>query len=68
MKVHFTGGPLDGRTEEIPDDKLDEGQPIYWPDKDSLAERDPETSGLEGAAEYLYEGDGAASYVGGQVS
>ena len=31
MKVTFTGGPLDGREEEIPDDKLEEGHPVYWP-------------------------------------
>ena len=68
MKVRFTGGPLDGREEDVPDDRLEEGRPIYWPDRDALDERDPDTPGLEGAAEYLYEGDGSANYVGGQVS
>jgi hypothetical protein len=68
MRVRFTGGPLDGREEEVPDDRLEEGQPFYWPEKDALDDRDAETPGLEGAAEYLFEGDRTASYVGGQVS
>jgi hypothetical protein len=68
MNVTFVDGPLDGRTEEVPDDQLEEGQPIYWPSKDALRDEDLETPGPEGAAEYLYEGNGRATYVGGQVS
>ena len=68
MKVAFEGGPLDGRIEEIADDRLEEGQPFFWPSEDELKDEDLETPGLEGAVEYLYEGDGKASYVGGQLS
>ena len=66
MKVTFEGGPLDGRTEEIPD--VEEDMPVYWPSKDELEDEDLDTPGVEGAAEYLYRGDGRATYVGGQVS
>jgi hypothetical protein len=68
MRVNFVGGPLDGRAEEIPDENLKEDTPIYWPSREELADEDPETPGAEGAVEYLYEGNGRATYVGGQVS
>jgi hypothetical protein len=68
MKVTFEGGPLDGRTEDVPDDRLEEREPFYWPSEDELHDTDLERPGLEGAVEYLYEGEGKASYVGGQVS
>jgi hypothetical protein len=67
MRVKFVDGPLNGREEEIPDDRLQEGQPVYWPEPPQQAEDDPETPGLDGTVEYLYEGDGRARYVGGQV-
>ena len=68
MKVTFTGGPLDGREEEIPDDKVIEGQPIYWPERPSIEDdTDPEQPGLDGVVEYLYQGNGKATYVGGQL-
>jgi hypothetical protein len=68
MRVTFVDGPLDGRQEEVPDEQLEQGQPIYWPGKDELAERDPNVPGEEGAVEYLYEGDGRARYVGGRIT
>jgi hypothetical protein len=68
VKVTFEGGPLDGRTEEIADDKVEEDMPIYWPSKDELDDEDLDSPGIEGAVEYLYQGDGRATYVGGQVS
>jgi hypothetical protein len=68
MKVTFEGGPLDGRTEEIPDEKVEEDMPVYWPSRDELEDEELGTPGVEGAAEYLYRGDGRAEYVGGQVS
>jgi hypothetical protein len=68
MRVTFVDGPLNGREEEIPDDQLEEGQPVYVPSKDALEDEDPITPGVEGAVEYLYEGDGRARYVGGVVT
>ena len=68
MKVTFVEGPLNGREEDIPDDRLEQGQPIYWPAKDELEDEDPEVPGEEGAVEYLYEGDGRARYVGGVLT
>jgi hypothetical protein len=67
MKVTFVDGPLQGREEEIPDEQLREGEPIYWPSKDELREQDPSTPGVEGGVEYVYQGDGRASYVGGRL-
>ena len=68
MRVKFVDGPLDGREEEIPDDKLEEGHPVYWPERPELDdETDPEQPGLDGVVEYLYEGEGRARYVGGQL-
>jgi hypothetical protein len=68
MKIKFVGGPLEGREEEISDDKLEEGQPIYWPERPDVEDdTDPEQPGLDGVVEYLYEGDGRANYVGGQL-
>jgi hypothetical protein len=68
MRVTFVDGPLEGREEEIPDDRLEQGQTIYWPSKDELDEGDAEVPGDEGAVEYLYEGDGRARYVGGVIT
>ena len=67
MRVTFVDGPLNGREEEIADDRLEEGHPVYWPSRPDDAKDDPETPGLDGSVEYLYEGDGRARYVGGQV-
>lgn len=67
MRVTFVDGPLAGREEDIPDDRLEKGHPIYWPSKDELEDEDPETPGVEGSVEYLYEGDGTATYVGGRL-
>lgn len=68
MRVTFVDGPLEGRQEEIPDDRLDEGQPVYWPSRPEQDDDDLDTPGLDGAVEYLYEGDGRARYVGGQLA
>ena len=68
MRVTFVEGPLDGQQEEIADDRLEQGQPIYWPSKDELDDEDPRIPGEEGAVEYLYEGDGRARYVGGVIT
>jgi hypothetical protein len=68
MKVAFTGGPLDGRDEEIPEDRLEEGQPVYWPERpDRDDDTDPGQPGLDGVVEYLYQGNGRATYVGGRL-
>jgi hypothetical protein len=68
MRVTFVEGPLDGRTEDISDDELQEGNPVYWAERPELDDdTDPEQPGLEGVVEYLYEGDGRARYVGGQL-
>lgn len=68
MRVKFDGGPLDGREEEISDDEVSEGQPIYWPERPSIEDdTDPVQPGLDGVVEYLYEGNGRATYVGGQL-
>ena len=68
MKVTFVGGPLDGRSEEVPDENVEEDMPIYWPDRSELEDEDLDHPGVEGAVEYLYEGNGRATYVGGRVS
>jgi hypothetical protein len=68
MRVRFDGGPLDGREEEIPDEQLEEGHPVYWPSPPDIDDdTDPEQPGLDGVVEYLYDGSGRASYVGGQL-
>jgi hypothetical protein len=68
MRVTFVDGPLSGREEEIRDDRLEEGQPVYWPSRPDPAQDDATTPGLDGAVEYLYEGDGRARYVGGRLA
>jgi hypothetical protein len=68
MRVTFVDGPMDGREEEIDDDRLREGEPVYWPERPDEDRDDPGTPGLDGAVEYLYEGDGRARYVGGQLT
>ena len=68
MRVTLVGGPLDGRVEEVPDENVEEDMPIYWPSRDELEDEDLDTPGVEGAVEYLYEGNGRATYVGGAVS
>ena len=68
MQVKFVDGPMDGREEEIPDDQLEEGHPVYWPSPpETDADTDPEQPGLDGVVEYLYDGNGTARYVGGQL-
>lgn len=69
MRVTFVDGPLDGREEEIPDEQLQEGNPVYWPSMPDVDDdTDPQQPGLDGVVEYLYEGNGRATYVGGQLS
>lgn len=68
MRVTFVEGPLDGRAEEIPDDRLREGQPVYWPSRpEEDDDTDPAQPGLDGVVEYLYDGNGRATYVGGRL-
>ena len=67
MRVTFVDGPLSGREEDIDDDRLQEGQPVYVPSKPDEDDDDTSTPGLDGGVEYLYEGDGRARYVGGQL-
>jgi hypothetical protein len=68
MKVTFVDGPLEGREEEIPDEQLEEGHPVYWPERpDRADDTDPEQPGLDGVVEDLYEQHGRAKYVGGQL-
>lgn len=68
MRVTFVDGPLGGRVEDIPDERLEQGQPVYWPDRPDPNRDDSETPGLDGAVEYLYEGEGRARYVGGRIT
>ena len=68
MKVTFEGGPLDGRTEEIADDRLEEGAAVLLAVRGRAQGRGPRHAGARGAVEYLYGGDGKATYVGGQLS
>lgn len=65
MRVKFVDGPLEGREEEVSD--VDEGQPVYWPERPADVDEEPETPGIDGVVEYLYEGNGEATYVGGQL-
>jgi hypothetical protein len=68
MRVRFVDGPLDGREEEIPEDELEEGQPLYRPERpDREDDTDLGRPGIDGVVEYLYRGDGEATYVGGQL-
>jgi hypothetical protein len=68
MRVTFVDGPLDGREEDIADDQLEEGKPVYWPSPPHRdADTDPLQPGLDDVVEYLYEGDGRATYVGGRL-
>jgi len=68
MKVKFVGGPLDGHEEEISDDKLEENHPVYVPERpDRDDDTDTDQPGLDDVVEYLYEGNGQAKYVGGQL-
>jgi hypothetical protein len=67
MRVTFVDGPLQGREEDIPDDRLEAGQPFYWPQPPDPEKDDPATPGLDGVVEYLYEGDGRATYVAGRL-
>ena len=68
MTVTFVGGPLDGRVEEIPDENLEEDTPIYWPSRNELEDEDPETPGRGRSGRIPVQGNGRATYVGGQVS
>jgi hypothetical protein len=68
MRITFVDGPLAGREEDVPDDRLEEGRPVYWPtppDRDD--DTDPDQPGLDGVVEYLYQGNGRATYVGGRL-
>ncbi len=67
MRVTFVDGPLQGREEEIPDDRVEEGRPIYWPQQPDDVDEGPVTPGTDDVVEYLYEGDGRATYVGGRL-
>jgi hypothetical protein len=41
---------------------------FYWPERpDREDDTDPDQPGLDGVVEYLYEGNGRATYVGGQL-
>jgi hypothetical protein len=64
MRVRFTGGPLDGRTEDVEGD-LEASPTIYWPPGADLHRQEDRTPGVDGVVEYLYRGDGTADYVGG---
>ena len=69
MRVKFVDGPMDGREEEIDDERLEEGQPVYWPSEPTTeSDTDPLQPGLDGIVEYLYEGEGRATYVGGRLA
>jgi hypothetical protein len=50
MRVTFVDGPLDGREEGIPPDaKLEEGHPVYWPERpETDDDTDSEPPGLDG--------------------
>ena len=41
---------------------------MYWPERPEVDDNtDLEQPGLDGVVEYLYDGNGRASYVGGQL-
>ena len=65
MRVRFVDGPLEGREEEVAD--VEEGQVVYWPHPPPDADEEPATPGLDDVVEYLYRGNGEASYVGGRL-
>ena len=65
MRVRFVDGPLEGREEEVAD--VGEGLPVYWPQPPSDVDEEPETPGMDDVVEYLYVGNGEATYVGGQL-
>jgi hypothetical protein len=68
MRVTFVDGPMEGREEDIAEDRLEEGHPIYWPERPDIDDdTDPDQPVLDGAVEYLYQGNGRATYVGGQL-
>jgi hypothetical protein len=67
MRVLFVDGPLEGREEEIADDGVQAGQPIYWPERPKETDEAPATPGVDDVVEYVYEGNGQARYVGGQL-
>jgi hypothetical protein len=68
MRITFVDGPLAGREEDIPDDRLEEGRPVYWPTPpDAGHDTDPQQPGLDGVVEYLYRGGGRATYVAGRL-
>ena len=51
MRVKFVGGPLDGREEEISDDKLEEDHPVYWPERPDVDDdTDPDQPGTRRAS------------------
>jgi len=65
MRVRFVDGPLEGREEEVAD--VEEGQPVYWPQPPPGSDEEPETPGVDDVVEYLYTGNGEATYVGGTL-
>ena len=65
MRVRFVDGPLEGREEEVSD--VEEGQPVYWPQPPPESDMEPGTPGVDDVVEYLYRGNGEATYVGGQL-
>ena len=65
MRVRFVDGPLEGREEEVAD--VEEGLPVYWPQPPPDVDQEPETPGMDDVVEYLYVGNGEATYVGGQL-
>ena len=67
MKVTFTGGPLDGREEKIRMTSSRKGDPVYWPNAPCRRRHGIRTAGARRVVEYLYDGNGRASYVGGHA-
>jgi len=66
MDVGFVGGPFDGETHVVDPAPETDGV-IYWPPDAALDPGRTDVPGDEGAAEYIYRGDGTAAYVGGLV-
>jgi hypothetical protein len=66
MEVLFEGGPFDGQTHPI-DPEPEVHAVVYWPPDPDPSAGGSDIPGVEGFAEYIYQGDGRASYVAGLV-
>jgi hypothetical protein len=66
MDVTFEGGPFHGQTHPVSSEP-EMHAVIYWPPDPDPGADSTEIPGQEGFAEYIYQGEGRASYVAGLV-